>query len=77
MFKIPMHNFDHAGLRLGVSLKIDERGQSQEPPRSGQIYVRILGMFKTLNTQCITLVTPAAQTRKHPNNHLARIYIMT
>ena len=51
--------------------------RSQEPPGSGQIYVRILGMFKTLNSQCITSVAPESQTRKHPNNHLARIYIMT
>ena len=76
MFKIPMHNFDRAGPRLGASLKIDERARSQEPPGSGQIYVRILGMFKTLNTQSITLVAPASQTRNHGNNHLARIYIM-
>ena len=27
MFKIPMHNFDRAGPRLGASSKIDERGQ--------------------------------------------------
>ena len=41
--------------------------RSQEPPGSGQIYVGILGvMFKSLNTQCTTLVAPASQTRKHP-----------
>ena len=27
MFKIPMHNFDPAGPRLGASLKIDDMGQ--------------------------------------------------
>ena len=27
MFKIPMHNFDHAGPWLGASSKIDEMGQ--------------------------------------------------
>ena len=77
MFKIPMNNFDPAGPRLGTLLKIDERGQKSRTTWEWPNICTNIGMFKTLNTQCITLVAPASQTRKHPNNHLARIYIMT